>query len=292
LSVVSVPSRWSASFATTSLMGFTATTTDLKVTAPASTPKGTYHVRVAGTHWGRRVEASIPVMVGNDVPTARAPLVAAKSGYQVGVSRTIPTTLSMKVTWPAATDASSPIAGYELQRRVDGGAWGGTVATSGSVRSAIVGSLKLTAIHEFRVRARDRAGNWSTWKAASPQSFVSYSDRSRAVDYDGRWSRASTSSSTHGVRTTSTQAGAAARFDFTGRGVALIMPRSRVRGKVSIYIDGKYRMTVDTYSRSSQARRVVYATSWTTAGKHRITVRVSGTRGRPTVSIDGFVVLK
>ena len=40
-----------------------------------------------------------------------------------------------------------------------------------------------------------------------------------------------------------------------------------------------------------QARRVVYQKTWATAGTHRITVKVNGTAGRKTVSIDGFVVL-
>ncbi len=118
-----------------------------------------------------------------------------------------------------------------------------------------------------------------------------YSDRAAAIDYDGKWSRATVSSATNRVRTSSTQAGAAARFRFTGRGIALVMPRSKVRGKVTIYIDGVYAATIDTYSSTTQARRVVYGKTWPTAGSHKITVRVSGTRNRPTVSMDGLIVL-
>jgi uncharacterized protein YkwD len=52
---------------------------------------------------------------------------------------------------------------YQVQRRVDGGAWA-TVWASTTVRSM---SLQLPTNHtyDFRVAARDRAGNWGAWSA-------------------------------------------------------------------------------------------------------------------------------
>ena len=99
-------------------------------------------------------------------------------------------------------------------------------------------------------------------------------------------------SATNRVRTTSTQAGATVRRTITGRGLALVMPRSKVRGKVTVTIDGKLAATVDTKYGSTQARRVVWWTRWTTSATHTVVVRVSGTSGRPTVSLDGLLVTK
>ena len=48
----------------------------------------------------------------------------------------------------------------------DGGDWTGTIVTSGSVRS-VVRNLAFGSSYQFRVRARDAAGNWSTWAATS-----------------------------------------------------------------------------------------------------------------------------
>jgi hypothetical protein len=68
------------------------------------------------------------------------------------------------------------------------------------------------------------------------------------------------------------------------------MPRSSQRGRVTVYIDGVNVATVDTKTSTVQPRRVVFHREWATAGAHRITVKVNGTAGRPTVSIDSFIV--
>ena len=61
---------------------------------------------------------------------------------------------------------------------------------------------------------------------------------------------------------------------------------------VGVYVDGVYRGTIDMRSSVSVARKVVYARHWTTSGTHTIELRVAGTSGRPSVSLDGFVVLR
>jgi uncharacterized protein YkwD len=50
---------------------------------------------------------------------------------------------------------------YQFQRRMDGGPWYdyGTTTKTTMTRTWIRGS-----VYEFRVRARDRNGNWSSWK--------------------------------------------------------------------------------------------------------------------------------
>lgn len=50
---------------------------------------------------------------------------------------------------------------YRVQRRVDGGAWA-TVWSSTTVRSMSL-QLPLNHTYEFRVAARDKAGNWGSW---------------------------------------------------------------------------------------------------------------------------------
>ena len=45
---------------------------------------------------------------------------------------------------------------------------------------------------------------------------------------------------------------------------------------------------VDTRASTTQARRIVYHHQWSASGAHKITVKVAGTAGRPTVSIDGW----
>jgi hypothetical protein len=118
------------------------------------------------------------------------------------------------------------------------------------------------------------------------------SDRSTLVTYRGTWARSASTYATNGGITTSTQAGAAVRYRFTGRTVAVVAPTSSLRGRATIYIDGVYKATIDLRTSSYIYRRVVYVGNWSSVGTRTIEVRVSGTSGRPTVSLDGFVVLQ
>ena len=291
LSVSGLPSGWTAAFGASSLMGWTAKSTGLRVTVPVGASAGIYTLRVTGTNWGRTATTDLHVVVETDNPTARVPRVSALPGAVLAVSRGIPTRLSVRVSWSAATDPSSGIGGYQVQHRVNGGAWGETHSTSASVRAITWAGLDLRASHGFQVRARDTAGNWSPWVALSTDmTFSAISDRSGVITYTSSWRRQLASSATNGVQTTTVSAGAWARYSFTGRGIAVVAPRSPGRGRFSVYIDGLWKGTVDLRATSYLARRIVFS-SYLTPGTHTIVLRVAGTAGRPTVSLDGLVVL-
>jgi len=292
LSVSGVPSGWTASFPSPSLFGWTATSGTLRLTAPRNVKPGSYHVQVTGTNWGRTKSTTLSVNVAADVPTARAPIATVLKSSTLGRTSTGVTTVSMRATWAAATDPSDTIVGYEVERSVNGGAYGWTVATSASTRGATFSGLAVGAAHRFRVRAQDSDGSWSNWAVAAASLTPStVSDRSSLVTYSGTWLRYASGSSTDGWVTSSSQTGARARYRFTGRTVAVLAPTNSTRGKASIYIDGVYHATVDFYSSSAAYKKVVYVGNWAVAGTHTIELRVSGTSGRPTVSLDGFLVL-
>jgi uncharacterized protein YkwD len=59
---------------------------------------------------------------------------------------------------------TSGLHSYQVQRRTDRGAWV-TVATSTTVRSLTL-DLAVNHTYEFRVAARDKAGNWGAWSTA------------------------------------------------------------------------------------------------------------------------------
>ena len=112
--------------APTSLIGWNATAARLTVTVPKGTPAGSYSIGVRGTNQGRNVVLNLPVTVVSDDPTATIPYGAIQVGVATGHSWA-----NVRVLWPAATDPTSPIAGYELQRSQDGGPWGATIARTG-----------------------------------------------------------------------------------------------------------------------------------------------------------------
>ncbi len=126
----------------------------------------------------------------------------------------------------------------------------------------------------------------------TPQTFTAVSDRTKAITYSGTWRAKSVDTSTDTVHTSASAAGARATYWFTGRSVALVMPRSKIRGKVTVYVDGVNVRTVDTYASTSRVRRVMYVKAWSSVGIHKISIRVAGTAGRPLVSLDGIIVGK
>ncbi|MGK2849476.1 MAG: S8 family serine peptidase [Candidatus Limnocylindrales bacterium] len=286
-----VPSGWTVSYTSAWLYGWSATATTIRVTVPVSTKPGVYTIRLIGTNYGRVREATLPVTVEGDAPTAKAPSMAGTTG--VAVTGTSSLALTTRVSWAAATDPTSAIGGYELQRSTNGVTWLPVASTTASVRSVAVRSLAFGVDHRFRLRARDTLGNWSPWvQSPSTYRLTAVSDRSTAITYRGTWSRMTSSPATDRSITSSTRAGASARYQFTGRGIVVFAPTSTTRGRMTVLIDGVNVGTVDLRSSRTLHRRVVFTRTFATSGTHTIELRVQGTSGRPLVSLDGFVVVR
>jgi hypothetical protein len=120
----------------------------------------------------------------------------------------------------------------------------------------------------------------------------SVGDRSTSLAYRGTWTKTTSSYAIGKSLSNSRARGATVTHRFTGRGVAIVGPTSPTRGKASIYIDGVFRTTVDFRTSVVRHRRVVYSMNFGTSGTHTIQLRVLGTSGRPTVSLDAVVILR
>ncbi|MDQ1324393.1 MAG: hypothetical protein QG587_1729, partial [Chloroflexota bacterium] len=81
--------------------------------------------------------------------------------------------------------------------------------------------------------------------------------------------------------------GGSATFTYTGRGFAIVGPRSSTRGKFKVYVDGAYRATVSERSSSAQYRRVLYAASLA-HGRHTVRIVAAG-GGR--IDLDAILTL-
>ena len=71
--------------------------------------------------------------------------------------------------------------------------------------------------------------------------------------------------------------------------VALVMAKGPARGKASIYLDGKYIKTIDTYAASNTNRVVMWDTEVAGTGNHTIKVVNQATSGRPRIDVDAYV---
>jgi uncharacterized protein YkwD len=71
------------------------------------------------------------------------------------------TTISWRGWDPRLQVLTAGLASFTLQRRVDGGSW--QTIWSATTRKSWSGTLTRGRLYEFRIRARDRAGNYGVW---------------------------------------------------------------------------------------------------------------------------------
>lgn len=282
LSVSGLPAGVTASFSKPSLFGFDAVASTLTLSVPLGTHVGIYDVTVRGTEHGRVRTATATFAVQGDAPLAAPPTVDPKPGDVVGAS-----TIAARVAWPPASD-QSPITAYEVQSRVDGGAWGGTIATSGTTRTA-TSTQEFGRTYEYRVRARDMAGTWSAWAVGPGYTSDLVQERSIRIAYGGRWTAQSSALASGGATRYATAAGASAALAFKGRAVGIVGPVGPGRGSARVYFDGVYRTTVSFSATTAGNRVVTYSIGSAASGVHTIELRLAG-NGR--VDLDAFVILR
>ncbi|HEY7968670.1 MAG TPA: S8 family serine peptidase, partial [Candidatus Limnocylindrales bacterium] len=283
LSIANAPSGFSGSFDVPAPFGFAGVASTLTVTVPSGLSAGTYDVTVVGDEHGNQHTATAHVVVETDTPTAQPPSTSIRTGATIG-STSVPTSTG----WGAATDTTSAIGAYELQRSVDGGTWTTIATTNAGIRSA-TGTQTVNHSYRYRVRARDAVGNWGTYASGATFTSVLLEERASAVSYSGTWRKYPYSGASGGSTTYATSAGARVRTTFSGRGIAVVGPVNRTRGSAAVYVDGVYRGTISFRAATGLSRMVRFSTAFATPGTHTIEVRLTG-NGR--VDLDAFVILR
>jgi hypothetical protein len=76
------------------------------------------------------------------------------------------------------------------------------------------------------------------------------------------------------------------------RSIAIVTTKAPTRGAFKVFVDGRFKATINTYSATTVYRQLVYQFSWATPGTHRIKIVVVGTRRHARVDVDAFVVLR
>jgi subtilisin family serine protease len=280
--ITSLPHGWSAA-APASVMGWSANTGQVAVVVPKDAAPGRYEVGVEASNQGRVAATVVPVDVVTDVPTARAPVVGI-AGRTMGMSGS-----GVTVSWPAGSDPSSSIAGYQTQVSVDGGAYGSTVDHTAAQRSA-TSWLRYETSYRFRVRTVDAAGNWSPWVVGATTKLHPIDDRSASIERHGGWASRSASSAWQGTLIGSGRTGATVSLVFTGHSIAFIGPKGPRRGRATIYIDGAWAAAITMRRSTAASRQIAFVRTFANGGTHRITVRVQGAGKHPNVRLDAFLI--
>lgn len=144
--------------------------------------------------------------------------------------------------------------------------------------------------YTFRVRARDAAGNVSAWTSAK-QTTVPYDNASMKFTKSSQWKKAQSASLYRGSSRYTTKKGATASMSFKGgKSVYLIATTGPTRGKVKVYVDGKYVKTVNLYSKTTTYRKAILLKSLKGSGTHKVSLVAAPTKTRKRVDIDGLAV--
>jgi hypothetical protein len=218
-----------------------------------------------------------PATVGTTEPSTRIP------GGLSFAAGTVPLYTSWKLTGDATT-----LKLYQLQQSVDGGSWANVSLASATSTSAIVAVAPGRA-YRYRARAFDKADRASAW-VTGPTLTASVAQETAAT-YTGTWVTAGHPDYLGGKAKASETRGSEVTFTFNGPSFGLVGPTGPTRGKADVYLDGALLVTIDTYSSSFRARRILQSI-FTSDGSHTVKVRVLATSGRPWFAVDAFFVLK
>ena len=227
------------------------------------------------------VEASIVIDRSN--PTSAF----ARPSFVVG-GRVSTTYVPIRLT-VTSSDTGSGVGTSYLQQL--SGSVGHTVATAHSASVSFTASVGYTSTRYWRAWAVDRLGHRGAYVLGPAVRPVIREETTHAITYHGRWALSYSGSALgHEVMRT-TAAGATATFTMTGRAAAIVAPRGPGRGKAAVYVDGQYVLTIDLGSSTYHPATIVFGISWSTSGRHLITIRALGTHGRPAVDVDAVVSL-
>jgi len=220
----------------------------------------------------------VTLLAPSSYPAADGPRPSFVTGTTIG------STVPVRLSWCGVTSGTT-VDAYRLYQSINDGSYttriDKTTATS-STRSVSVSPTR----HQFRIRVKDRKIRYAY--GTGPDFRVGrYQNTSSSIVYSTGWSTSrNTRHSGDSVKGTSTS-GRSATFTYTGRGFAIVGPRSPTRGKFKVYVDGAYRATVSERASSTQYRRVLYAASLA-HGRHTVRIVAAG-GGR--IDLDAILTL-
>ncbi len=146
------------------------------------------------------------------------------------------------------------------------------------------------------MQARDLAGNVSTWATGSVLSTHAFQETPRTaaptLAYTGTWTASAQDGAYGGsVRYAEYKSGAdtSGTFTFTGRGVAVAMPRRAELGTVRLCLDSSCSSVDLSPATGLGPRKLVFARSGLSPSvSHKLVVTATGGRA----DLDALVVLK
>ncbi|GLY94395.1 N-acetylmuramoyl-L-alanine amidase [Actinoplanes sp. NBRC 103695] len=156
----------------------------------------------------------------------------------------------------------------------------------GVSRRAFLATAAPNRATTWAVKAIDRAGNVAVGKVARTPTVTGDAVGART----GRWANLRSSAYLGGSALQSATRGSSIAWTFTGRSASLAVTKTRASGTATIYVDGVNAGSVNLSNTVTVNRIAVWAKNFGASGRHTIKVVSTGTR--PSMIIDGLVVLR
>ncbi len=189
--------------------------------------------------------------------------------------------------WKGSDKGGSGLDFYSLQvRRLGtvGKSQRGWTTLRGSTRQSGANFTgKLGGAYEFRVRARDKAGNFSSFSTA--RTVIPLDQTAKAIEYSSGWSTQKRKNAFGGTVAIAQRREVSAAVEFRGTRIALIAPQLPYGGRPAVVLDGK-RQLVNVRG-SARDRRVVFRSKRLKRGKHELRLL---DENRGPVALDGVAI--
>lgn len=221
-------------------------------------------------------------VIDHSAPTSTSPRASLRAGTTLNG-----TMERVRLTWSGKDVGPAGVRSYDIARSYDGNAFK-QIGTS----SAPQFDWSMTPGHtyQFRVRARDHAGNVGAWATGPVLRPALTQQSSSAVRFSG-----SSVTTYYAPYSAGSQrylaAGSSVSYTTSARSLSFITTRAATRGTAEIWIDGVKVATVDLSTGGTAYRFVAYSRTWSTVGTHTIKVVSLGTPV-PRVDVDAFGVIR
>ena len=197
-------------------------------------------------------------------------------------------TTDFEISW--ASPGAPPGTRYTVRTSVDGGAYTTLLLDTTATVTTVIAAPGET--RRFSVMAKDPAGRVSTPGLAT--TIVPYDDASTGMTYTGSWAIKAGATRYLGAEHTSATVESTVSFSAIGRRLAVIGSKGPATGEFQISYDGgAFSDPIDTTAPTFRVRQLLVSKVFSgSPAVHRVTIRVVGTAGRPTVAIDGIGYLR
>jgi hypothetical protein len=184
--------------------------------------------------------------------------------FNVKAGRGIERVLFRKVAYTGSGDATSSIRGHSKWQRVTRVTFEDFVRNGKVVLKPADGNIEVGPfVSAIRFRRQ-------------PPSTV-LDDGSRTLRYTGNWSRQADPTAHRGFVSEPVRPGARVVFSFVGSQARVYGHTGPNNGRVTIIVDGRAPLTVDTYSPLARAQQSWFDTGVLKRGMHRVELRYAGT---------------